>query len=74
MAGRDNALEVGGDFVIDSSLEDEGDDAEALLAKWAKSNLFLEERAAAAISSSVEGGLLGGDTEGAGNSILGFIT
>lgn len=47
-------------MVIDSSLEDDGEEVDALLARWAKSNLPL---AAAEISSSVEGGLLGGDTE-----------
>ena len=47
-------------MVIDSSLEDDGEEVDALLARCAKSNFPL---AAAAISSSVEGGLLGGDTD-----------
>ena len=47
-------------MVIDSSLEDEGDEVEALLARCAKSNLPFP---AAANSSSVEGGLLGGETD-----------
>ena len=58
--GKTCDIGAGGDLVIDSSLEDDGDEVDALLARCAKSNLPLT---AEAISSSVEGGLLGGDTE-----------